>query len=138
MAKDSTAELRSLLRSAARKPPARGETLYSKVRSLYPEILELKKNGYTDSEIHELFLSKGEKASLGTLRQYFQRAAKEWANEGRTDVSQGATALPPKTHTNAKPNANGALKPSQTIMQSSVKSSDGRRGLGHRLNDDDA
>ncbi|ANY84559.1 hypothetical protein BB934_40955 (plasmid) [Microvirga ossetica] len=137
MAKDSTAELRSLLRSAARKPPARGESLYSKVRSLYPEILELKKNGYTDSEIHQMFLSKGEKVSLGTLRQYIQRASKEAANEFRTEGKRTATMVSRTADMNGNVGGNGMLRPSEALGQSPIKSMEGRKVLSHKLGDDD-
>ena len=138
MAKDAISELRALLRAAALKPPARGVSLYAKVRSLYPEILRLKKNDYTDSEIHEMFLSKGENISLGTFRQYIQRAAKEAANGSGTEGKPAATPASPSSDINLKVNDKVVPKPSEAVGQSSIKSTEGRKVLSHKLGDDDA
>ena len=144
MAKQDDSDLRAFLRAAAKRPPARGVSLYTRVKAAYPEILALRKARYTDKEIHALFLEKGVKISLGTLRQYIQQIASELREEVTHDdtARPGASTDPRRTTANRRldagqPSASPRSAQGPTTRQLSSHASSGTSVTGHLLSDSD-
>ena len=137
-------DLRVFLRAAAKRPPARGASLYTRVKAAYPEILALRKARYTDKEIHALFLEKAVKISLGTLRQYIQQIASELREEAAQgdNVRPGVPADLRRTTANRKPDsgqpsASARSAQGPTTRQLSSHASSGTSVTGHLLSDSD-
>ncbi len=137
-------DLRAFLRAAAKRPPARGVSLYTRVKAAYPEIMALRKARYTDKEIHALFLEKDVKISLGTLRQYIQQIASELREEAAhgDNARPGVSADLRRTAANRKPDsgqpsASPRSAQGPTTRQLSSHASSGTSVTGHLLSDSD-
>jgi hypothetical protein len=144
MAKQSDNGLRAFLRAAAKRAPARGVSLYARVKAAYPEILALRKARFTDKEIHALFLEKGVKISLGTLRQYIQQIASELREEAAPgdNARSGASADPRQTPASRKPGSGQPSASPRSVQghparQLSPLASAGTGVTGHLLSDSD-
>lgn len=144
MAKPTTPEalqeLKSLLRQSAERAPERAASLYETVKSLMPDIQELKAKRFTDSEIRDMFAAKGFEISLGTFRQYLQRANREAGlNPVRTSSKPHArskkTSGGENARTEANADANAKPKPSEMAVAPRAKAGTGAKATGHRLND---
>jgi hypothetical protein len=136
------AELKSLLQETAKSAPPRSATAYDTVKGLYPDIRELKAKRFTDREIVDMLASKGFDISLGTFRQYVQRATRELGDEPQrtkrkqTRIKKAETEST-KLTTEADGDANAKPKPSELAISSRPKAGAGAKATGHRLSDDD-
>lgn len=146
MAKSTTpealAELQALLRDTAKTAPPRTASVYETVKSLLPDIKELKAKRFTDQQIRDLFVGKGLDISLGTFRQYLQRANREAGvvptrkppTKRAKRETTSETAQPEK---DANADANAKPKPSEMAHAPRAKTGTGAKATGHRLNDAD-
>lgn len=150
---EALAELQNLLRDTAKSAPQRTASIYETVKGLLPDIRELKAKRFTDAEIRDMFAEKGFEISLGTFRQYLQRANREEGvaptrttpkprarikqasevTETKPDANAGAKA----NDTKAAPDANATPKPSELAVAPRAKTGAGAKATGHRLNDAD-
>lgn len=148
---EALTELQTLLRDTAKTAPMRTASIYETVKGLLPDIRELKAKRFTDAEIRDMFAAKGFEISLGTFRQYLQRANREAGvtsmraapkqrakgkqtqdtAEAKRESSAGAKA----NETTAKPDANEKPKPSEMAVAPRPKTGAGAKATGHRLND---
>lgn len=136
------AELKSLLQETAKSAPPRSATAYDTVKGLYPDIRELKAKRFTDQEIVDMLASKGFDISLGTFRQYIQRATRELGEPvTRTRRKQDRIKKPDtesgSTKREANADANAEPKPSELAVSPRAKTGAGAKATGHRLNDED-
>lgn len=75
---DSTVDkLRAALREMASEQPLRSQSMFQKIKEILPEIRDLKNKRFTDIEILQRLSANGIDMSLGTFRQYVNRAMRE-------------------------------------------------------------
>lgn len=148
---EALTELQTLLRDTAKTAPMRTASIYETVKGLLPDIRELKAKRFTDAEIRDMFAAKGFEISLGTFRQYLQRANREAgvtslratpkprAKGKQADDATGANvesnAGAKANEAKAKPDANEKPKPSDMAVSPRPKTGAGAKATGHRLND---
>lgn len=125
------AKLEAALDQAAKAEPPRPPTGYETVVTLLPRIQALKSKRYTDAEILDLLKENGVEMSLGTFRQYYQRATRD------TGATPTRTRKQPAGERKAKENANATPKPSELASAPRATTGEGKKNLGHKLGDDD-
>jgi hypothetical protein len=118
-------ELRTFLQRKASEAAPRPASLFNAVVELLPEILALRRRRYTDLEIRDLLKAKGVEMSLGTFRQYVQRAIRQ----SETGDGQKGSQAEPQTRISDR-------KRSEINDQRSRPAERGRAPLGHRLNEE--
>lgn len=75
---DNTVDkLRAALREMASEQPLRPQSGFARIKEILPEIRDLKSKRFTDSEILQRLRMNGIEMSLGTFRQYINRAIRE-------------------------------------------------------------
>lgn len=75
---DNTVDkLRAALREMASEQPLRSQSGFARIKEILPEIRDLKSKRFTDSEILQRLRTNGIEMSLGTFRQYVNRAIRE-------------------------------------------------------------
>lgn len=70
-------KLRAALREMASEQPLRSQSIFQKIKEILPEIRDLKNKRFTDVEILQRLSANGIGMSLGTFRQYVNRAMRE-------------------------------------------------------------
>lgn len=70
-------KLRAALREMASEQPLRSQSMFQKIKEILPEIRNLKNKRFTDVEILQRLSANGIEMSLGTFRQYVNRATRE-------------------------------------------------------------
>lgn len=122
--------LKQALKEMASEEPKRQPSMFEAIKDLLPEIRELKSRRFTDAEILERLNANGARMSLGTFRQYLNRA-------NRAD---GGTSLRMKRDKKSVPELKRdvarKLKPSETVMKPSGALPGSKVSLGHKLDDD--
>lgn len=108
---------------------------YEIVKMLAPEIEALLKRRRSRQEICDMLAIKGVKIGLGTFNTYYARAQRELKSE------RGETSSKPdrksQTERAVKVSETTKAKPSELAGATASTPSEARKGLGHKLNDDD-
>lgn len=123
-------KLKQALKEMASEEPKRQPSMFEAIKDLLPEIRELKSKRFTDAEILERLNANGIRMSLGTFRQYLNRASRadQEIPLRMKDERKSESGLKRKVTRKPKPSET-ATKPSGTLSESKM-------ALGHKLNDD--
>jgi hypothetical protein len=123
-------KLKQALKEMASEEPKRQPSMFEAIKDLLPEIRELKSRRFTDAEILERLNANGIRMSLGTFRQYLNRANRA------DDKNPLRTKSERKSESGLKRDVTRRPNPSETAAKPSGTQTETKMALGHKLNDD--
>jgi hypothetical protein len=123
-------KLRAALREMASEQPQRQKSMFENVKEVLPEIRDLKSKRFTDNEILTRLGANGIEMSLGTFRQYVNRAARE-ATGSSTQTRQKRKVEP-----KASADLTEKPKPSEIAKKPALTATESKAAFGHKLDDD--